>query len=71
MVQSVNRLGNSLIPCDVYIYVGGLEEEEIKELIKSISLKLIYQTEFFGTRTKILDTRNVNEFINSPYIQAE
>ena len=21
MVQSVNRLGNSLIPCDVYIYV--------------------------------------------------
>ncbi|AUG58008.1 MAG TPA: hypothetical protein DCE02_07020 [Ruminiclostridium sp.] len=71
MVQSVNRLGNSLIPCDVYIYVGGLEEEEIKDLIKSISLKLIYQTEFFGTRTKILDTRNVNEFINSPYILAE
>ena len=54
-------------PYDVYIYVGGLE---IK-IIKNFFLKLIYQTEFFGTRTKILDTRNVNEFINSPYIQAE
>lgn len=67
--NSVDRFSKSMIYCDLYIYVAGLSDNEREELMKSLSLKLIYKTNFWGTRTKTLSTKNVNRFINSPYIE--
>ncbi|AEV67751.1 hypothetical protein [Acetivibrio clariflavus] len=67
--NSVDRFSNSMIYCDLYIYVAGLSENEREELLKSLSLKLIYKTNFWGTRTENVNTKNVNRFINSPYIE--
>lgn len=66
--NAVNRLGKSTITCGYYVYIGGLSEDEKKELMKSVSVKLVYQTEFFGTRTKTINMNNIQNFVNSPYM---
>ncbi len=67
--DGINRLGKANIICKYYVYVGGLKEDEKKDLIKKVSVKIIYQTELFGTRTKVINMNSINNFINSQYVK--